>query len=75
MYYISWLNGASIARGTEAKVRSKAIMVFNTPLWQETVTAHGKPTIMRITAGARQKLVTSEELTPCPLCTVGEPIV
>ncbi|SRR5216683_8093907 len=64
MYYIAWLNGCSVARGTEADVRAKAIAIFNTPLWQQTVTKHGKPTELRITSGARQTLVSSETLCP-----------
>ena|SRR5882724_13115214 len=61
--YIAWLNGTSVARGTEQEVRSKAIEIFNSYSWQQTVTERGKPTELRITKGARQSLVASEQLS------------
>ena len=60
--YIAWLNGASVARGPLDQVRRAAIAIFNTERWQETVTTHGKPTVLRITRGARQIEVSSEQL-------------
>src|SRR5216684_5628922 len=69
-YYIAWLNGTSVARGTEEDVRDKAVRIFNSARWQETVTARGKATELRITKGMRQTLVTSEPLSvlACPEC-------
>lgn len=60
--YIAWLNGCSVARGTLAQVEAKAREIFATPRWQEH---HAdKPTVLRITRGARQSFVKSVELTP-----------
>ena len=59
-YYIAWLNGSSVAVGkTQNEVQRKAVEIFNTPLWQQTVTAMGKPTNLRITSGHRQLFVKS----------------
>src|SRR6266849_5851790 len=62
MYYIAWLNGCSVARGTEAEVRAAALNIFKTERWQDTVTARGKSTVLRITRGARQVQVCEEQL-------------
>ena len=52
--YIAWLNGASVARGTLAQVRAKAIEIFKSEGHKET--------ILRITRGSGQYFVSSEVL-------------
>jgi len=60
--YIAWLNGTSVARGTEQEVRDKAIAIFNSDSWQQWGARTGRPTYLRITRGARQTEVSLEEL-------------
>lgn len=60
--YIAWLNGTSVARGTEQEVRAKAIEIFNSDSWQQWGVRTGRATELRITKGARQSLVSSERL-------------
>lgn len=58
--YIAWLNGTSVKRGDVAEVTAYAIEVFNSQAWQDR--HQGKPTILRITKGARQTLVSEVTL-------------
>jgi hypothetical protein len=55
--YIAWLNGTSVQRGTIEECMSVAQAIFDSKAWRDTVTAHGRKTVLRITKGARQMLV------------------
>ena len=59
-YYIAWLNGTSVARGTLADVEAKAREIAATPRWR----AWHATTTLRITRGARQLLVKSIIIDP-----------
>jgi hypothetical protein len=53
--YIAWMNGTSVKRGTLLECEAHARRIFNTPAWRDTHI--GRETVLRITWGARQTLV------------------
>lgn len=57
--YIAWLNGTSVARGTESQVRDAAKKLAASERWQQTVTGRGRDTVLRITRGPKQLFVSS----------------
>jgi hypothetical protein len=59
--YIAWLNGVSVACGTQAEVRAKAIRIFESKLWQDRHI--DKQTVLRITTYGSQRFVSSEVLS------------
>lgn len=61
--YVAWLNGHSMAVGDSVEdVERRALTVYESEDWQRWSTH--KPTVLRITKGARQTLVSERELAP-----------
>lgn len=60
--YVAWLNGHSMALGDSIEdVERRAIAIYQSEDWQRWSTH--KPTVLRITKGSRQTLVSERELT------------
>ncbi len=63
LQYIAWLNGTSVKRGaTVEEVKAAALEIFNSESWQQWGVRTGRKTVLRVTKGARQTQVLSEEL-------------
>jgi hypothetical protein len=58
---IAWLNGTSVAVGTEVEVERKAREIFNTQRWQDT--HKDRETILTITTYGSQRILSSGVLT------------
>ena len=50
--YIAWLNGTSVAVGSQSEVEQKARDIFASKLWQDT--HQGKETTLKITTYGKQ---------------------
>ena len=57
---IAWLNGTSVAIGSESEVRTKAIDIFHSKAWQDTHV--NRPTVLRVTTYGQQRTISEETL-------------